>query len=336
MTALRPASFPASTACPQPLYRNSVPAVAPPGNEHPHSETTFSRVGNGTVFDAPPPLSQSQQYPQQHHQYPHQILQWASQPQSTYQPAPPQYSQQYQQWQQQPPVTYQVQSAPAALNHQSSLVPWRPLPASAAPPAIPGFFAPAAQSQALMAVFGANYVAENAMEVFYVREKPVVPQPGDGVIKMPAPGQMQFEEGFKVDVTGHGVTAQRTLKDLPSKDVISCQRRRKTAMSATVMICAGSEADSKSMVASVRKSSETRAVIEVEKKGWTKYVAEGDLLQRNYAVTQNGKQVAQVMRDDNARAAVTSKHSYAVQVAPGTDCVLMITAAMAIEDIYHA
>lgn len=77
-----------------------------------------------------------------------------------------------------------------------------------------------------MAVFGANYVAENAMEVFYVREKPVVPQPGDGVIKMPAPGQMQFEEGFKVDVTGHGVTAQRTLKDLPSKDVISCQRRR--------------------------------------------------------------------------------------------------------------
>lgn len=65
-------------------------------------------------------------------------------------------------------------------------------------------------------------------------------------------------------------------------------------MSATVMICAGSEADSKSMVASVRKSSENRAVIEVEKKGWTKYVAEGDLLQRNYAVTQNGKQVAQV------------------------------------------
>lgn len=42
------------------------------------------------------------------------------------------------------------------------------------------------------------------------------------------------------------------------------------------------------------------------------------------------------MRDDNARAAVTSKHSYALQVAPGTDCVLMITAAMAIEDIYHS
>ena len=42
------------------------------------------------------------------------------------------------------------------------------------------------------------------------------------------------------------------------------------------------------------------------------------------------------MRDENARAAVTSKHSYAVQVAPGIDCALMITAAMAIEDIYHA
>lgn len=60
------------------------------------------------------------------------------------------------------------------------------------------------------------------------------------------------------------------------------------------MICSGAEADSKNMVASVRKSAENRAVIEVEKKGWTKYVAEGDLLQRNYIVTQNGKQVAQV------------------------------------------
>lgn len=51
---------------------------------------------------------------------------------------------------------------------------------------------------------------------------------------------------------------------------------------------------------------------------------------------KGGCLLLQVMRDDNARAAVTSKHSYAVQVAPGTDCVLMITAAMAIEDIYHA
>jgi hypothetical protein len=43
----------------------------------------------------------------------------------------------------------------------------------------------------------------------------------------------------------------------------------------------------------------------------------------------------QVMRDDNARAAVTSKHSYCLQVAPQTDCALMIAAAMAIEDIFH-
>jgi len=41
------------------------------------------------------------------------------------------------------------------------------------------------------------------------------------------------------------------------------------------------------------------------------------------------------MRDDNARAAVTSKHSYCLQVAPQTDCALMIAAAMAIEDIFH-
>lgn len=82
-----------------------------------------------------------------------------------------------------------------------------------------------------MAVFGADYVADSAVEVFYIREKPVVPQPGDGVIKVPAPGQMQFSDGFKVDVTGHGVSAQRTLKDLPSKNVISCQRRRVSCLS---------------------------------------------------------------------------------------------------------
>ena len=82
-----------------------------------------------------------------------------------------------------------------------------------------------------MAVFGTDYIADSAIEVFYIREKPVVPQPGDGVIKVPAPGQMQFSDGFKVDVTGHGVTAQRILKDLPSKLVISCQRRRVSCLS---------------------------------------------------------------------------------------------------------
>ena len=44
---------------------------------------------------------------------------------------------------------------------------------------------------------------------------------------------------------------------------------------------------------------------------------------------------SQVMRDDNARAAVTSKHSYCLQVAPHTDCALMIAAAMAVEDMFH-
>lgn len=60
------------------------------------------------------------------------------------------------------------------------------------------------------------------------------------------------------------------------------------------MICAGSVADSKNMVASVRKSGDDKAVIELEKKGQTTFVAEGQLLQRNYTVSQNGKQVAQV------------------------------------------
>ena len=88
-----------------------------------------------------------------------------------------------------------------------------------------------------MAVFGAAFVADNAMEIFYIREKPVVPQPGDGVIKVPAPGHMQFQDAFKVDVTGHGVTAQRTLKDLPSKEVISCQRRRVRAFFEQLACC---------------------------------------------------------------------------------------------------
>lgn len=43
----------------------------------------------------------------------------------------------------------------------------------------------------------------------------------------------------------------------------------------------------------------------------------------------------QVMRNDDARAAVTSKHSYCLQVAPQIDCVLMIAAAMAVEDLFH-
>ena len=80
-------------------------------------------------------------------------------------------------------------------------------------------------------------MADNAMEIFYIREKPVVLQPSDGVIKVPAPGQMQFEDAFKVDVTGHGASAQRTLKDLPSKEVISCQRRRVRPVCAELARC---------------------------------------------------------------------------------------------------
>ena len=69
---------------------------------------------------------------------------------------------------------------------------------------------------------------------------------------------------------------------------------QKRDISATVMICSGSLADSKNLVATVRKSGDNKAVIELEKKGQTMYVAEGNLLQRTYIVSQNGKQVAQV------------------------------------------
>ena len=75
-----------------------------------------------------------------------------------------------------------------------------------------------------MAVFGANYIA-NVMETFYIREKPPVSQSEDGVIKIPGPAPMQFMDGFKVDVS-KGIAEQRLLRDLPSRDVICCQRRK--------------------------------------------------------------------------------------------------------------
>lgn len=54
-----------------------------------------------------------------------------------------------------------------------------------------------------------------------------------------------------------------------------------------------------------------------------------------FLVTNPPCLVCQVSHDDvNARVAVTSGHCYSVTVAPGTDCVLMIAAAMAVEDMY--
>lgn len=190
------------------------------------------------------------------------------------------------------------------------------------------------QAKDPMAVFGADYIAD-VMESFYIREKPVVVQPGDGVIKIPGPAAMQFNDGFKADVIGHGIAELRVLRDLPSRDVICCQRKKKAAINATMMICAGSVADDRNMVACVRKTGENKATIDMEKRGQVQYAIEGDLVQRNYRVMKSGTQVAQVMRDENARAAVTSKHSYCLQVAPQTDCALMIAAAMAVEDIFQ-
>lgn len=46
--------------------------------------------------------------------------------------------------------------------------------------------------------------------------------------------------------------------------------------------------------------------------------------------------VVQVVRSKAAQAAFPRKDSYAVEVMPGTDCVLMITIALAIEEIVHA
>ncbi len=144
-----------------------------------------------------------------------------------------------QQYQAHPCVTQQRQYAAIPVRPESSTLAYtQTLPAphqpttpdnSCGPAPIPGFFVEGEQKQKQeqnpMAVFGGDFVAD-VMEVFYIREKPVVCQPGDGVIKIPGPAAMQFKDGFKVDVTGSGMTEQRVLRDLPSRDVICCQRKK--------------------------------------------------------------------------------------------------------------
>lgn len=148
------------------------------------------------------------------------------------------YSSEFQAFSTQPPVTkhqqfsvapadaqpfYCSQSLPAP--HQQST--GAKSPGTASSP-ISGFFVEGAQKALQdknpMAVFGADYIA-NVMETFYIREKPVVSQPGDGVIRIPGSAPMQFMDGFKVDVSS-GIAEQRVLRDLPSREVICCQRRK--------------------------------------------------------------------------------------------------------------
>ncbi|KAL3147272.1 hypothetical protein ABBQ32_002763 [Trebouxia sp. C0010 RCD-2024] len=200
-------------------------------------------------------------------------------------------------------------------------------------PSIPAFLP---QSPAHLAVFGDQFVAVSLMETFYVCERPTKLKPSDGVIKTPVLGHPgQFQDGFKVDMTAHWMSFERVLRDLPDNNIVCCQRRKIAAINPTILICSGSSMDTSKLVATVRKAGNKKAFVELEKKGHIQYTVEGDLLQRNYMVKLNSTQVAQVSHDDmDARVAVTTRHSYSVQVAPGTDCVLMIAAAMAIEDIY--
>lgn len=90
--------------------------------------------------------------------------------------------------------------------------------------AIPAFLP---QRPAQLPVFGEQFVAASMMEIFYIRERPSKPQPGDGVIKTPVidhPGK--FQDGFKVDMTEHLISFQRVLRDLPDKQVVCCQRKK--------------------------------------------------------------------------------------------------------------
>ncbi len=93
---------------------------------------------------------------------------------------------------------------------------------------------------------------------------------------------------------------------------------QKAAISATVIICAGSVADDRNMVACVRKTGEHKAMIDMEKRGQVQYAIEGDLVQRNYKVMKSGTQVAQVPRLQ------TFADCYASQLA-GLPCFLFLT-----------
>ena len=118
-----------------------------------------------------------------------------------------------------------VQAQPP--NHEADL----PKPAAS----IPGFFTEDAKKHALLPIFGMDYIADKAVEVFYISEKPSRPQREDGVIRMPdldSPGR--FQDGFKVDMAGTNINFERTLKDLPDKTILCCQRR-KVKMDAAVL-----------------------------------------------------------------------------------------------------
>lgn len=61
-------------------------------------------------------------------------------------------------------------------------------------------------------------------EVFYIRQRPTVPQPGDGIIRSPVAGgtRHDWHDAFKIDYNGR----EMTLKDLPSKDAILFIKKR--------------------------------------------------------------------------------------------------------------
>lgn len=65
----------------------------------------------------------------------------------------------------------------------------------------------------------------------------------------------------------------------------------------TVKICKGFALDNTSIVATVKRQDDSKAVITLQKAALNgiQYAAEGDLLQGNYAVICNNKPVAQVI-----------------------------------------
>ncbi len=66
----------------------------------------------------------------------------------------------------------------------------------------------------------------------------------------------------------------------------------------------------------------------IEVAGGPAYEAEGDITNHEYAVTQQGAQVAQI-----SRAWFSMRDSYGIAVAPGADVPLLLAAAVCIDEI---
>lgn len=214
-------------------------------------------------------------------------------------------------------------SQPSALSSQlsmaSSVSSLAPSTASFAHTAIP-------QQQTGTSIFGGDYITGNG-DILYIRERPVKPQKEDGLVKSPA-ANGGFHDAFKLDWESHNVI----VKDLPSKEA-KCSVRKRTMGLHTWGIYKDGGADRGNLLGQVRKSNSKQADITLEKTSQNSYTAQGNLADMTYTIKTGNQIAAQVSRSDMARRATGSRHSYALQVMPGNDCMLMMAITVCIEGL---